>query len=147
MHLTAGLVTVLAIYFQRIHKLKGLRGWCISVDWLLYITTLHPNFFKNIGARKTLTPRFIDSFTDFEKKNGLFCSLGQTRTQSLFMFFGCERRWGFRLRRPPQPNPQSSPTPKTHISATGYESESGLYMAACLEQILFLLMLPSEHAH
>ena len=26
-------------------------------------------------ARKTLTPRFTDFFTDFEKKNRLFCSL------------------------------------------------------------------------
>ena len=29
-------------------------------------------FFLNIGALKTLTPRFIDSFTDFEKKTDCF---------------------------------------------------------------------------
>ena len=28
-----------------------------------------------LGARKTLTPRLTDFFTDFEKKNRLFCSL------------------------------------------------------------------------
>ena len=27
-----------------------------------------------LRARKTLTPRFTDFFTDFEKKNRLFCS-------------------------------------------------------------------------
>ena len=30
---------------------------------------------RALGARKTLTPRFTDFFTDFEKKNRLFCSL------------------------------------------------------------------------
>ena len=30
---------------------------------------------------------------------------------------------------------------------TGLFLQSRLYMAACLEQILFLLMLPSENAH
>ena len=31
--------------------------------------------FSSTRARKTLTPRFTDFFTDFEKKNRLFCSL------------------------------------------------------------------------
>ena len=30
---------------------------------------------RALPARKTLTPRFTDFFTDFEKKNRLFCSL------------------------------------------------------------------------
>ena len=30
---------------------------------------------RALRARKTLTPRFTDFFTDFEKKNRLFCSL------------------------------------------------------------------------
>ena len=30
---------------------------------------------ETLRARKTLTPRFIDFFTDFEKKNLLFCGL------------------------------------------------------------------------
>ena len=31
---------------------------------------------RALCARKTLKPRFTDFFTDFEKKNRLFCSLG-----------------------------------------------------------------------
>ena len=30
---------------------------------------------RTLRALKTLTPRFTDFFTDFEKKNRLFCSL------------------------------------------------------------------------
>ena len=30
---------------------------------------------RALRARKTLKPRFTDFFTDFEKKNRLFCSL------------------------------------------------------------------------
>ena len=34
---------------------------------------------RELRARKTLTSRFTDFFTDFEKKNRRFCSLGQKR--------------------------------------------------------------------
>ena len=34
---------------------------------------------RALRARKTLKPRFTDFFTDFEKKNRLFCSLGRVR--------------------------------------------------------------------
>ena len=45
---------------------------------------------RALGARKTVTPRFTDCFTDFEKK-GQFCSLLYPRCQKLF-------RRGFRFR-------------------------------------------------
>ena len=34
---------------------------------------------RELRERKTLTSRFTDFFTDFEKKNRRFCSLGQKR--------------------------------------------------------------------
>ena len=36
---------------------------------------------RALRARKTLTPRFTDFFTDFEKKNRLFCSLQEARNK------------------------------------------------------------------
>ena len=75
-------------------------------------------------------------------KESVYIRKEQTRTQSLFMCFGGERRLGVRLRRAwglmgrdevkidpaltpraPQRNPQSSLTPKNTYIATGYESE------------------------
>ena len=38
---------------------------------------------RAIRARKTLTPRFTDFFTDLEKKNRLFCSLIDGRIRSI----------------------------------------------------------------
>ena len=36
---------------------------------------------RALCARTTLTPRFADFFTDFEKKKQLFCSLASARLQ------------------------------------------------------------------
>ena len=40
---------------------------------------------RELRARKTLTSRFTDFFTDFEKKNRLFCSLGQKGLLNFFL--------------------------------------------------------------
>ena len=39
---------------------------------------------RALRARKTLTPRFTDFFTDFEKKNRLFGSLSNKKTKGQF---------------------------------------------------------------
>ena len=38
---------------------------------------------RALRARKTLTPRFTDFFTDSEKKNRLFCSLAGFKRRTL----------------------------------------------------------------
>ena len=40
---------------------------------------------RELRARKTLTPRFTDFFTDFEKKKRLFCSLNSNFPTSIFL--------------------------------------------------------------
>ena len=48
---------------------------------------------RELRARKTLTSRFTDFFTDFEKKNRLFCSLGQKGLLNFFWQITCLVLW------------------------------------------------------
>ena len=51
------------------------RDWGETVFFSLASHAIRACEARALGARKTLTPRFTDFFTDFEKKNRLFCSL------------------------------------------------------------------------
>ena len=53
-------------------KIRTVPFDCKTVRIFAYSSTCEA---RALRARKTLTPRFTDFFTDFEKKTRLFCSL------------------------------------------------------------------------